>query len=60
MSVAVTTDMTTETDFELDEMKEIIDDFLIEADELIASLDNNFVTLESSPDDLDCLQRGCC
>ncbi len=49
--------MTTETDFELDEMKEIIDDFLIEADELIASLDNNFVTLESSPDDLDLLNE---
>jgi len=49
--------MTTETGFELDEMKEIIDDFLIEADELIASLDNNFVTLESSPDDLDLLNE---
>ncbi len=53
----VTTDMTTETGFEMDEMKEIIDDFLIEADELIASLDNNFVALESSPDDLDLLNE---
>ncbi len=53
----VTTDMTTETGFELDEMKEIIDDFLIEADELIASLDNNCVTLESSPEDLDLLNE---
>ncbi len=49
--------MTTETDFELDEMKEIIGDFLIEADELITSLDNNLVTLESSPDDLDLLNE---
>ncbi len=49
--------MITETDFELDEMKEIIGDFLIEADELIASLDNNLVTLESSPEDLDLLNE---
>jgi two-component system chemotaxis sensor kinase CheA len=49
--------MTTETDFELDEMKEIIGDFLIEADELIASLDNNLVTLESSPEDLNLLNE---
>lgn len=49
--------MTSEIDFELDEMKEITGDFLIEADELIASLDNNFVTLESSPDDLDLLNE---
>lgn len=53
----MTTDMTTETDFELDEMKEIIGDFLIEADELIASLDNNLVTLESSPEDLNLLNE---
>lgn len=49
--------MTTDTDFELDEMQEIIGDFLIEADELIESLDTNFVTLESSPDDLDLLNE---
>lgn len=49
--------MTTDTDFELDEMQEIIGDFLIEADELIGSLDNNFVKLESSPDDLDLLNE---
>ncbi|MDH3939296.1 MAG: Hpt domain-containing protein, partial [candidate division Zixibacteria bacterium] len=49
--------MTTDTDFELDEMQEIIDDFLIEADELIGSLDNNFVKLESSPKDLDLLNE---
>jgi len=49
--------MTIETDLEMDEMKEIIDDFLVEADELIASLDNNLVTLESSPEDLDLLNE---
>ncbi len=49
--------MTTDTDFELDEMQEIIGDFLIEADELIESLDNNFVKLESSPEDLDLLNE---
>lgn len=38
-------------------MKEIIDDFLVEADELINSLDNNFVKLESSPGDLDLLNE---
>lgn len=49
--------MTTDTDFELDEMQEIIGDFLIEADELIGALDTNFVKLESSPDDLDLLNE---
>jgi len=49
--------MTNDTDFELDEMQEIIDDFLIEAEELIASLDTNLVTLESTPDDLDLLNE---
>lgn len=42
---------------ELDEMKEIIDDFLVEADELIASLDANLVKLETAPDDLDLLNE---
>ena len=45
--------MSGENDVALDEMKEIIDDFLIEADELIASLDTNLVALESAPNDLD-------
>ncbi len=49
--------MTTDTDFEMDEMQEIIDDFLIEADELINSLDNNFVKLEENPGDLDLLNE---
>ncbi len=41
----------------LDEMKEIIGDFIIEADELIESLDNNLVKLESTPKDLDLLNE---
>jgi len=49
--------MSNETGFELDEMKEIIDDFLVEADELIESLDTNLVKLETSPDDLDLLNE---
>ncbi|MEA3296295.1 MAG: chemotaxis protein CheA [candidate division Zixibacteria bacterium] len=44
-------------DFEQDEMREIIDDFLIEADELVESLDNNFVTLENTPEDLNLLNE---
>lgn len=47
--------MSDENNVALDEMKEIIDDFLIEADELIASLDTNLVALESAPKDLDLL-----
>lgn len=49
--------MTTDTDFDMDEMREIIDDFLVEADELIDSLDNNLVKLESAPEDLDLLNE---
>lgn len=49
--------MSDEVDIQQDEMKEIIDDFLVEADELINSLDNNFVKLESSPEDLDLLNE---
>ncbi len=49
--------MTNDIDVELDEMKEIIDEFIIEADELIASLDTNLVKLESSPDDLNLLNE---
>ncbi len=44
-------------DNEIDEMREIIDDFLIEADELIQSLDTNLVKLESTPGDLDLLNE---
>lgn len=49
--------MTTEqvTEGANDEMQEIISDFLVEADELIVSLDADLVKLESSPHDLDLL-----
>ncbi|MFZ5979148.1 MAG: chemotaxis protein CheA [Candidatus Zixiibacteriota bacterium] len=43
--------------FELDEMKEIIQDFLVEADELIESLDTNLVKLEEAPSDLNLLNE---
>ncbi len=49
--------MTSDVDFELDEMQEIIDDFLVEADELIDSLDNNFVKLETNTDDPELLNE---
>ncbi len=42
---------------EFDEMQEIIDDFMVEADELVNSLDTNLVTLEESPGDLDLLNE---
>ncbi|MBD3404439.1 chemotaxis protein CheA [candidate division GN15 bacterium] len=41
----------------LDDMKEIIDEFLVEADELINSLDTNLVKLETASDDLDLLNE---
>lgn len=44
-------------DLQQDEMREIIEDFLVEADELVASLDNNFVKLEASSDDSDLLNE---
>jgi two-component system chemotaxis sensor kinase CheA len=44
-------------DVEMDEMQEIVDDFLLEADELVEGLDNAFVKLESSPHDLDLLNE---
>jgi two-component system, chemotaxis family, sensor kinase CheA len=37
---------------EMDEMKEIVADFLVEADELVGSLDENLVRLEETPHDL--------
>ena len=49
--------MSDEIEFEIDEMQEIIDDFLVEADELISSLDNNLVELESQPENLDLLNE---
>ncbi len=49
--------MSEDTGIQQDEMREIIEDFLVEAEELINSLDNNFVKLESSPNDLDLLNE---
>jgi len=44
--------MVNNAEAEIDDMKEIIEDFLVEADELVQSLDANFVKLESAPNDL--------
>jgi len=44
-------------DAEQDEMREIINDFLVEAEELVNSLDNNLVTLEEKPNDLELLNE---
>ncbi len=49
--------MSSDMDIGLDDMKEIIDEFMVEADELISSLDTNLVTLETSPHDLDLLNE---
>ncbi len=49
--------MTTDADLGLDDMQEIIGDFLVEADELTEILDNGFVKLESSPGDVDLLNE---
>lgn len=44
-------------DFELDEMKAIIDEFMVETEELMSQLDSDLVAIEKSPDDLDLLNR---
>ena len=49
--------MTEEFDIGLDDMEDIVDDFLVEADELIESLDTNLVKLEVTPKDLDLLNE---
>ncbi|CAE11082.1 chemotaxis protein CheW [Wolinella succinogenes] len=41
----------------MDEMQEIMEDFLIEAFEMIEQLDQDLVELESNPEDLDLLNR---
>jgi two-component system chemotaxis sensor kinase CheA len=41
----------------MDEMQEIMEDFLIEAFEMIEQLDQDLVELESNPDDLDLLNK---
>ncbi|MFH1687336.1 MAG: chemotaxis protein CheA [bacterium] len=49
--------MSTDTGFDIDEMREIIEDFLVEADELVQFLDSAFVQLEAAPSDLDLLNE---
>lgn len=49
--------MTTDTNIELDDMKAIIGDFLVETDELLHLLDTNLVRLESVPEDLNLLNE---
>lgn len=49
--------MTSDAGFEIDDMKEIIGDFLVETDELLYSLDANLVKLESAPEDLNLLNE---
>lgn len=41
----------------MDEMQEILEDFLIEAFEMVEQLDQDLVELENNPDDLDLLNR---
>jgi len=41
----------------MDEFQEILEDFLIEAFEMIEQLDNDLIDLESNPEDLDLLNR---
>ncbi len=41
----------------MDEFEEILEDFLVEAFEMIEQLDNDLIELENSPDDLDLLNR---
>ncbi|WP_457623494.1 chemotaxis protein CheA [Persephonella sp.] len=40
-----------------DDMREILEEFLIEADEILANLDQDLIELESSPDDKDLLNK---
>ncbi|HSH00622.1 MAG TPA: chemotaxis protein CheA [candidate division Zixibacteria bacterium] len=40
-----------------EDMRDFVDDFLVEADDLIASLDTDLVALESAPGDLELLNR---
>ena len=41
----------------MDEMQEILEDFLIEAFEMIEQLDQDLVELENRPEDLELLNR---
>jgi two-component system chemotaxis sensor kinase CheA len=47
----------TETAMELDNMKEIVDEFMIEADEILAKLDEDMVKLEKNSADLNLLNE---
>lgn len=47
--------MAEETAFDIDDMKEIVEDFLVEADELVSTLDSDLVKLERSSSDPDLL-----
>lgn len=47
----------TEAGMELDNMKEIVDEFMIEADEIIAKLDEDMVRLEKNSTDLNLLNE---
>ena len=47
----------TETGIELDNMKEIVDEFMIEADEIISKLDEDMVKLERNSNDLNLLNE---
>lgn len=49
--------MAEDVDVGIDDMQEIVDDFLVEAEELVQSLDVNLVELESTPDNLDLLNE---
>jgi len=40
-----------------DDMKEILEEFLIEADEILSNLDQDLIELETSPEDKDLLNR---
>lgn len=40
-----------------DDMREILEEFLIEADEILASLDQDLIELEENPDDKDLLNK---
>ena len=41
----------------MDDMKEIMEDFLIEAFELIEQIDHDLVELEANPEDLELLNK---
>ena len=41
----------------MDDMKEIMEDFLVEAFELVEQIDHDLIELESNPEDLDLLNR---